>query len=127
MGDLTKNFSRYEFECPHCGKNDISKLLVSQLQMLRDKFKKPIIVTSGVRCEEHNRDVGGVLDSKHLTGEAADIVIRDVAPEEIAREAVKIPDFRRGGIGVYNTFIHLDVRSDGPARWGKRWRNNGKN
>ena len=33
----------------------------------------PIIVSSGFRCEEVNRKVGGVRNSQHLTGQAADI------------------------------------------------------
>ena len=37
----------------------------------------PIIVTSGFRCEEVNRKVGGVTRSQHLTGQAADIHLAD--------------------------------------------------
>ena len=37
----------------------------------------PIIVTSGFRCEAVNRKVGGVRNSQHLTGQAADIHLAD--------------------------------------------------
>lgn len=122
MGNLSKNFSRREFECPCCGEAPISTLLISELQRLRDNIGRPIIVTSGYRCQKYNEDVGGVVGSQHVFGTAADIIVRGLTPAEVAREAVKIPNFRHGGIGVYQTFVHLDVRDDGPARWGQRWR-----
>jgi len=37
MGDLSKNFSRSEFACPHCGEVEIDPLLVATLQRIRDK------------------------------------------------------------------------------------------
>lgn len=43
------------------------------LQPIRDKYGKPISVTSGYRCYDLNKAVGGVGNSQHLTGEAADI------------------------------------------------------
>ena len=43
------------------------------LDPLREAYKKPIIVTSGFRCEELNRLVGGSKTSHHRTGQAVDI------------------------------------------------------
>lgn len=48
------------------------------LQPLRDHLGVPITVTSGYRCPKLNRAVGGVPNSQHLTGEAADIRIPDI-------------------------------------------------
>ena len=74
MGDLTKNFSRNEFECPDkCGFDNINMREVLLLQEIRDELGAGLMVESGCRCEEHNREVGGVDDSGHLTGEAADV------------------------------------------------------
>lgn len=73
MGNLTKNFSRKEFACPCCGKDSINMKLVETVQAIRDAVGAPVIVTSGVRCATRNKDVGGVGNSSHLTGYAADI------------------------------------------------------
>ena len=35
----------------------------------------PVVITSGTRCRRHNAAVGGVYNSLHLTGSAADISI----------------------------------------------------
>jgi len=43
----------------------------------------PIIITSGFRCEAVNRKVGGVRNSQHLVGQAADI--RPLNPQQFQR------------------------------------------
>ena len=121
MGDLSKNFSAWEFRCPcGCGFDGVDPLLVQSLQELRDIIKRPIRINSGCRCPRHNQDVGGEIDSQHLLGKAADVVVSGVDPGTIARIAERIPAFKQGGIGIYNTFTHLDVRDNGPARWDRR-------
>lgn len=118
MGDLTKNFSRSEFKCK-CGKcncDDVDPKLVQGLQELRDITGEPIIINSAVRCPEHNKAVGGVSNSQHVKGKAADIRIKGMSPEKLAEYAEKIDVFKNGGIGTYNTFVHVDVRGH-KARW----------
>lgn len=121
MGDLTKDFSRKEFACK-CGRKkcDAAPLdprLIGALQALRELVGHPLYVTSGVRCRLHNNKVGGAAASKHLLGQAADIQCRECYPRELAKFAEQIPTFARGGIGVYSGWVHVDVRTDGPARW----------
>ncbi len=120
MGDLSKNFSRHEFACRCCGRAEINQRLVDALQELRDLAGLPVRVTSGYRCSEHNRAIGGATRSQHLLGTAADIVVRGMIPAEMYRLAEDIEAFHNGGIGVYpdKGFIHVDVR-DGRARWGQ--------
>lgn len=46
--------------------------LAEQLQIIRDEYGKPIVISSGFRCEELNKLVGGAKNSDHLYGAAAD-------------------------------------------------------
>ena len=54
-------------------KKNIELLVEKILDPLRESFGKPIIVTSGYRCKELNKAVGGAAKSQHMSGEAADI------------------------------------------------------
>ena len=58
-------------------KEALKRLAVDVLQPIRDAWGKPIIVTSGYRCPKLNAAVGGVKDSQHLLGQAADIKAAD--------------------------------------------------
>lgn len=88
------------------------------LQQIRDHFKVPVTINSGYRSPAHNAAVGGVKNSQHTLGTAADIVVRGVSPLEVAQYAEHLmPD--RGGIGVYLGFTHVDVRRP-RARWDNR-------
>ena len=117
MGDLTKDFNKSEFVCKHCGRIRINIKLVNALQKLRDNVNKPIKINSAYRCLDHNRSIGSDDTSQHIKGNAADIVIKGLTPKEVAKIAETIPVFKDGGIGIYKTFTHVDVRSNGPARW----------
>jgi len=119
MGNLSKNFSRHEFACRCCGRAEINPRLVDALQELRDLAGEPVRITSGYRCSDHNRAVGGAKQSQHLLGNAADIVVKGRSVAEMYELAEQVPAFRDGGIGVYPDmgFIHVDVRNE-RARWG---------
>lgn len=114
---LSKHFLRSEFACKcGCGKGDISPKLLQVLEELRAATGGPLSIMSGYRCETHNRRVGGAKNSQHCKGNAADIKSKSHSPREIARMAERILG-KTGGIGVYPTFTHVDVRNGGPARW----------
>lgn len=120
MGDLTKNFSRWEFACK-CGRKKcdappLHMRLVNALQELRDKVGVPIHINSAVRCIFHNSRVGGEKYSAHLLGIAADIWCDELTPRELRRFAEEIPAFANGGIGIYKSWVHVDVRGK-RARW----------
>lgn len=117
MGDLTKNFSRAEFACKcGCGYDDIDEDLVKLLQGLRNWWRRPVRINSGCRCAEHNADVGGAPASKHVLGIAADVTVDGIPPEEVYRWLECLLG-EAGGLGKYETFTHVDVRANGPARW----------
>lgn len=86
------------------------------LQDLRDYVGYPILVNSGCRCSFWNRKVGGTRNSTHMQGIAADIRCEELTPKELAAAAEGIAAFKYGGIGVYKTFVHVDVRGK-KARW----------
>ena len=124
---LTSNFSKSEFECK-CGcempdnvLDNVKKLALS-LQILRDKIKKPIKVNSSYRCLSHNRTIGSNDSSQHPKGKAADIVIKGQIPEQTANlieVLISSGEIPEGGLGVYNTFTHFDIRGK-KARWDNR-------
>lgn len=121
---LSTNFNSREFECK-CGKCQtvkISKELVTYLQLIRQHFGKPITINSGYRCAAHNKAVGGATGSKHTQGMAADIVVKDVEPKEVAKYAESIGV---KGIGLYETaadgyFTHIDTRKTKSFWYGQR-------
>ncbi|KUK99309.1 MAG: Peptidase M15A [Parcubacteria bacterium 32_520] len=88
--------------------------LVDMLEILRKKIgDKPIIVNSGYRCVEYNQKVGGVPESYHLYGMAADVRVPGVAPAELLAYAEEVGFL---GLGLYDTFCHLDIRYN-YTRW----------
>lgn len=116
MGDMARDFSRKEFACKcGCGADNISPLLVSTLQVIRDRLGSPITVNSGVRCKKHNKAVGGVGDSQHVLGLAADITWSGPARHlyNLIYDLYKaglIPHLGYVQLYVMRNFVHVDVR-----------------
>ena len=127
---MTKNFKKQEFLCKGdiCGRCQMPDEIyyniiktANQLQTLRNKIGLPIRVTSGYRCEEWNEKVGGVSNSRHKIGKAADIQVDGVSPLQIYKtinELIDNGDMLQGGVGVYDTFVHYDYRGT-RTRWNK--------
>lgn len=113
---LSANFKVREFACSD-GSDPIfvSPLLVSVLQNIRNHFGQPVTITSAYRSASHNKKVGGSTFSQHLFGMAADIKVAGVSPREVAGYAETLLD-GKGGIGIYSTFTHIDVRTT-MSRW----------
>ena len=112
---LSSNFKVKEFACQD-GSDPIfiDSELVSVLQKIRNHFGKAVTITSAYRTPTHNKNVGGTTYSQHLYGKAADIKVQGIAPKDVAKYAETLLD--EGGIGIYNTFTHIDVRST-KSRW----------
>lgn len=76
-----KHFNKNEFACKcggrYCGgfPVEISRRVVGVLDTIREYAGKPVVVSSGVRCKNHNKSVGGVENSYHLKGRAADFSV----------------------------------------------------
>lgn len=113
---LTKNFQVKEFACSD-GTDTIfiSSLLVGVLQKVRDHYGKAVHINSAYRTETHNKKIGGATYSQHKYGIAADIHIDGVAPKELAAYVETLLP-TSGGIGIYSSFVHVDVRRT-KSRW----------
>lgn len=116
---LAPNFRVREFRCKDgSDKILIDSDLVELLQKIRDKFGKAVNINSAYRTASHNKKEGGSPNSQHLYGKAADIWISGVYSMEIAQYAEYLMP-NSGGIGVYNSFCHVDVRAK-RSRWDNR-------
>lgn len=117
MGDLTKNFSWAEFACKgkNCcgGVSKINPALVQALQAVRDAYGKPLTVSSGYRCPAHNKAAGGVTNSQHALGNAADI---SDPRQELAKFLLgNLALLEANGLWLENpkatpTWVHLDIK-----------------
>jgi Peptidase M15 len=93
--------------------------LARELDLVRAQFaNKPITIHSWLRPPLVNKAVGGVPDSQHLLGWAADIEILGVAPREVARI---LTTRWRGGLGDSVSFTHLDLRPTADLASAPRW------
>lgn len=119
--DEIKYFKKSEFACK-CGKYcdgypaEIDMDMVKIADEIRARIGKPISINSGLRCKTHNANVGGVFNSQHLLGKAADLGCPiGCTPAQMASIAETIMG-NTGGIGIYTWGIHIDTRS-AKSRW----------
>lgn len=109
-------FARKEFRCP-CGKYcngfhvEPQEKMVRTVDEIRRRLGVPVSIVdaggSGVRCPQHNANVGGVANSLHISGNAADLH-SSKSPEEMARVAEEVMG-ATGEIGIYSWGIHVGV------------------
>ncbi len=113
----SKYFTREEFRCQCKGKYcngfpyEPTKELIFTLDRIRERLGVPITIVesggSGVRCAKHNAEVGGVYNSEHLYGRAADL--HSSASPAAMKAAAEAVMGKTGGIGLYDWGIHVDV------------------
>lgn len=120
----TKNFNKREFNSKD-GKRMPAHVeiyvrqVAKQLQVLRDHIGSPIHINSAYRSPSHNAAIGGVPNSQHVLGKAADIVSRTLTPLQLFQTIEKLiaqGKMIEGGLGLYNSFVHYDIRGV-KARW----------
>lgn len=113
---LSTNFTVKEFACKD-GSDSVlvAPRLVMVLQSIRSHFGVPVVIHSAYRTPQYNAKVDGAEHSQHCYGTAADIVVKGQTPEAVAAFArTLMPDW--GGVGVYKSFTHIDVR-EARADW----------
>ena len=124
----SKYFKKYEFKCNCGGKYcngypaEIDPQLVINLNKLREKFGKPVTITSGLRCKKYNNSLpGSSATSRHMRGKAVDIYIPGVTNTEAGRKKVMAYWKRLNGYGYtycniggnhpnMGNAVHVDVK-----------------
>lgn len=111
-------FTKEEFACKcGCGFDTVSEELLTVLNDIRSHYKTPVKINSGCRCPAHNKAEGGALNSPHMEGIAADIVVVGISPKEVYDYFDNLYP-NKYGIGLYKNRVHIDVRKT-KARWTK--------
>lgn len=87
--------------------------LADYLDVIREKVGKPILISSGFRCPVLNKAVGGVSNSQHQKGLAADLICADMESlENVLRETggfdQLIKEHRKGSKSFW---YHVSVAS----------------
>ncbi len=125
--DYPPNFKPSEFYCK-CDLASCDGLppspaatrhLAWSLQVIRNAIGVPLKINSAYRCPGHNEAVGGAPNSQHLKGTAADLKPLGCSPDELHEVIESLVDGKQipsGGLGLYNSFVHYDIRP-GKARW----------
>ena len=97
---------------PNGIEENIEALVDEVLDPTRRKLGKPIVVNSGFRCSIHNTAVGGVYNSQHVSGQAADVRCED--NKKLAKVIVENGRFDQ--LILYPTFIHVSWKKAGGNR-----------
>ena len=115
---VTGHFMYNDFICPCCDRLKLIPAFYTHVRMLEEMWERlgfPIEVTSGYRCRSHNAAVKGAPQSWHL------LFATDIKPEDGTTDKLRemyrlalVLDF--GGIGLYETYLHLDLRPE-KVRW----------
>lgn len=118
---LSVHFTTSEFSCqchhPECIDQKVAIELIEKLEQVRVLLDEPMTITSGYRCEKHQKELGlqgketAKKLSQHELGRAADIMAHDFNMLKIHCEK----EFK--AIGYSKRFLHVDLRSDRTRLW----------
>ena len=108
--DKYPNFKAEEFNCRHCGKNEMQSEFMARLQHLRGIYGKSMTISSGYRCPQHPIEAKKDAPGPHSTGLACDVAVQGAEAHKVLTLALEL-GFT--GIGVQQKgtgrFIHLDM------------------
>ena len=123
MAKDTEHFKVSEFTCKcGCGKNNIDQRVIDMAETIRKALGVPVRVTSGCRCEKHNKAVGGTKGSFHVQGKAADLAcsLGAVKMFDTARKLKtegKLPDLEYCILYRTKNIIHIDCGKKRHTLW----------
>lgn len=112
--DGIKYFKKSEFKCKCGGKYcngfpaEPEEKLVKVADRVRAHFGNKIVVSSGVRCEKHNANVGGVSGSRHRLGKAMDFCVSGFSASAVLDYVQKQPEIRYA-YAIDSNYVHMDV------------------
>ena len=107
-------FDRSEFKCKCGGKYcngfpvEVNRTLVTVAERVRNHFNAPVYVSSGVRCEKHNANVGGVSGSRHKQGKAMDFRVQGKKAADVLKYVQQQPEIRYA-YAIDQNYIHMDI------------------
>ncbi|MCT4593195.1 MAG: D-Ala-D-Ala carboxypeptidase family metallohydrolase [Anaeromicrobium sp.] len=136
-GQITKNFNIKEFKCRANGEVLLNEDVIShivRLQKFREWYGRTMKINSGYRTTTYNSKIGGAPKSKHMQGIATDFALplkefsgysqdrKNEFLDNVKEKWYQLceEDGVQGGVGFYDTFIHLDSRTDRQAFWNMR-------
>lgn len=114
---IIRYWTRAEFKCrcgeyhtPYCNGYPVEpdRKLVELADEVRAHFGRPGIRSSGIRCPWHNRDCGGVSNSRHISGKALDFRIAGKTSAEVLAYVQTLPQVRYA-YAIDGDYIHMDV------------------
>lgn len=117
---ISPHFGVWEFKCKDNSRVIVlDKALVELLEIIRLHYNKPLHINSGYRTVQYNASLkNSSPKSQHILGKAADIWLNDISPKQLYSWLdSSYPNSL--GIGIYDTFVHVDVR-EGKSRWDYR-------
>ena len=124
---LTEHFATSEFTC-HDGTpvppelmDNLRKLCV-ELEKIRTRLGKPIVVMSGYRSPAWNAKRKGAGKSEHMNAKAIDMQVPGMTPlqvYEVVLSMIREGLLYNGGVGIYDEWVHYDIGGKG-RRWDKR-------
>ena len=113
--DEIEYFTRDEFKCKCGGKycngysSEPDERMVRIANQLRKNLGIPVTIVSGLRCKTWNAIQGGVSNSQHMYGEAADIYVKGVSQSSVEAELDKIGGVRYHYPIKSSSNVHFDV------------------
>lgn len=116
---LTRNFNLKEFHCkdgtdvPYYYLINVYQLAI-ELQKIRDEIKTPLIVTSGYRTPQHNKDVGGVKNSYHLKALGVDLKANGISNSQLFAtmlEMIQAKKIIEGELITYSDHVHYSINN----------------
>lgn len=118
MDEQLRYFELQEFACKHCGSSFMEESFLLELDELRNRYGRPLVITSGYRCPAYNNQVSSTgFDGPHTTGRAVDLRVAHADAFNVLRLATGM---RFSGIGIAQKgtrrFIHLDDLPATPGR-----------
>lgn len=106
-------FTKQEFSCK-CGRYcsgdpaEMQEGIVRAAEKVRSYFGAPATVSSGLRCAQHNANVGGVSNSRHLSGKAVDLCVKGKTAQQVL-DYVRTLSNIRYAYAIDSRFVHMDI------------------